>query len=803
MPGDSLSAFLQSLRDVTLLGPRQWQAIEGELRAGFPTVAALARELVRRGWLTPYQASELNRGHGPGLLVGEYVLLEKLGGGGMGHVFKARHQRLDRVEALKVIREDLLADPEAARHLVSRFARELAATARLDHPNIVKVYYAGEDRGRPFMVMEYLDGIDLDRLVRDAGPLPVEQACAYLAQAAEGLRHLHERGMVHRDVKPRNLLVTVREQQVKILDLGLVLFVGGHEQQDTVEELTRDVRLLGTRPYMAPEQALNPHEVDIRADLYSLGCTCFHLLTGQTPTRDADGHAKPVEAVRPDVPRELAALVERLRAWRPEDRFQTPAELLAALAAFRSPRPTAVPAAPAAVLRAEAPAIPMAEPVAADGSVWETPPPVDTGATPPPRSGQAPSRRRLWPWVAGAGATALFLALLTCAGLTAALYLVGRTGNPHGGLASESPDAAPGPAGTAADGAATPARPKGPPPRERVGALGHGALLTGHSQGVMSVAFLPDGKRALSCSMFEFILWDLTAREVLKSRNQFDATREAMQGRLKLGPGGRAPEQPPEFPDLSDVGEGMDWPVCAAVTPDGRHAVMGGMNGLLIWDLESWRKVVATGKPQGGTLQACVAVSPDGRLALHADQHDVVRVYDLQKEKDVPGAGCAGHVACFFPDGQRLLVGQAHQAVREPANLVIHDTRDPRKDQDFPAHLGQVSCVAVSPDGSHALSGCGHEPDVYLWDLGKRKDPTHLVGHEQPVTCVAFSPDGRRALSGSRDGTVRLWDLSNRREIDFRKRHQQAVTCVAFSPGGGYALSGSEDKTLGLWELPP
>jgi WD40 repeat protein len=652
------------------------------------------------------------------------------------------------------------------------------------------------------MVMEYLEGTDLDRLVRDAGPLPAEQGCACVAGAAEGLRHLHEHGMVHRDIKPRNLLVTAREQQVKILDLGLVRFPddpGG----ETAEELTRDVRVLGTRPYMAPEQALDPHAVDARADLYSLGCTFYYLLTGRSPARDAADRPAPVEAARTDVPPGLTAVVDRLRAWRREDRFQTAEELLAALAALRAAHPVAVPAwapTPPAV-PARAPALPMS-PAAAD-----TPTPLDT-AHPLPPERQRP-RRRLWPWLVAAGAGFCLVTLLACAGVLAVFYLgfhhgtVGGDRGTVGGVRSVDGPRAVAEEGQAARSAPAtePVPPPPPPPREPDGALGKAALLTGHSEGIDGLTFLPGGTRALSCSHREFILWDLVHRTKVKVYDPIQALREKMGGGVNPpGPGAAAPPFPPAAPDL---GRGFYTLTGVAVTPDGKRALLASMDNFIFWDLDKWKEIRAFGPAQmGGVLRGGVAVSADGTRALHVDSHDVVHLYDLQKEEEIQGAG-AGHVACFFPDGRRLLVGQsADFGRRREGTLRIYDPATVGKDVTFPARSPSVDCVAVDPEGKWALSG-GEENDVLLWDLAVRQDPIRLRGHTALVTCVAFAPDGKRALSGSQDGTVRLWDLRTHQEIEsFRRQHQQAITCVAFSPGGGYTLSGSADKTLGLWPLP-
>jgi serine/threonine-protein kinase len=261
-----------------VLEPFQVEELSRRPAGPFSRPEDLARELVRRGWATVYQLRLVWAGRGSELVLGQYVLLDRLGEGGMGQVFRARHLRLDRIDALKVIRPEHVASP----HAHARFLREARAAARLSHPNIVRVYDAGESGGTLFLAMEYLPGIDLARLVQAAGPLPPGEACDYLRQAALGLQHAHERGLVHRDVKPANLLLAEEQGTIKILDMGLARLRPAEEEQ-SASGLTESGTLMGTLDYMAPEQAMDPHGVDIRADLYSLGCTLYFLLTGRPP----------------------------------------------------------------------------------------------------------------------------------------------------------------------------------------------------------------------------------------------------------------------------------------------------------------------------------------------------------------------------------------------------------------------------------------------------------------------------------------------------------------------------------------
>ena len=194
-------------------------------------------------------------------------------------MLKARHRRLDRIDALKVIRKEHLANPTA----IQRFLQEAKAVARLSHPNIVLIYDADEVEGTHFLAMEYVPGTDLGQLVEQTGPLPVGQACVYIAQAAQGLQHAFERGLVHRDIKPDNLLVTADRKLVKILDMGLALLYQADMAPDAPGGLTKTGIVMGTPDFMAPEQAIDSHQVDIRADIYSLGVLVLFPARGPGP----------------------------------------------------------------------------------------------------------------------------------------------------------------------------------------------------------------------------------------------------------------------------------------------------------------------------------------------------------------------------------------------------------------------------------------------------------------------------------------------------------------------------------------
>jgi hypothetical protein len=340
MPTGPVETFLAALRDATLLPAEQLNEVAETLRTQFADPDALAQDLVRRGWLTQYQADELLRGQGGDLVLGDYTLLERLDPGGMGQVFKARHRATAQVMALKLVRGDLLANPE----IVRRFRRETQAVLRLSHPHVVTALGAAEAGNRHFLVMEYIEGSDLRRLVQGHGPLPVEHACEWALQAARGLQHFLECGLVHRDIKPSNLVWDSRQSVLKILDLGLARLISDAEGQTSLSELTQTGAVMGTPDFMAPEQAQDARAVDIRADLYSLGCTLYYLLTGRVPfpggslIQKLDRHRwsepEPVEQLRAEVSSDVQAVVRTLMAKRPDDRYRTPAEAARALEAI-------------------------------------------------------------------------------------------------------------------------------------------------------------------------------------------------------------------------------------------------------------------------------------------------------------------------------------------------------------------------------------------------------------------------------------------------------------------------------------
>ena len=205
MAAATISTFVEGLFQSQLLDAEQQDEVL-RLQETVQNVRELAQDLLRREWLTAYQINQIFLGRGQDLILGPYLLLLRIGEGGMGQVFKARQKMLNRVVALKVIRKECLSNPK----VILRFQREIRAAGQLSHPHIVRAFDADQVNGTYYIAMEFIEGVDLAKLVKDQGPLPVDQACEYIRQAVLGLQHAFERGLVHRDIKPANLLVTLR-----------------------------------------------------------------------------------------------------------------------------------------------------------------------------------------------------------------------------------------------------------------------------------------------------------------------------------------------------------------------------------------------------------------------------------------------------------------------------------------------------------------------------------------------------------------------------------------------------------------
>ena len=348
--------------------------------------AKLAGLLVRDGVLTHFQAEQFLQGKWRRFTIGKYKVLERLGAGGMGSVYLCEHKLMRRRVAVKVLPTAKAEDTSS----LERFYREARAVAALDHPNIVRAYDIDQDDKLHFLVMEHVDGSSLQDIIKKTGPMDVFRACHYIRQAALGLQHAHETaGIVHRDIKPGNILVD-RNGIVKILDMGLARFF--HDEDDILTKKFEE-NVLGTADYLAPEQALDSHSVDIRADIYSLGATFYFCLTGRTPFAEGTvaqkliwhqtRQPKPLRQLRPEVPEDVSAVIEKMMAKDANQRYQTPAAVADALAPWTQ---TPIPPPPENEM-------PQLSPAAMGGSLSDNN--LSGGPKTPPSGGDL-SSRKVW-----------------------------------------------------------------------------------------------------------------------------------------------------------------------------------------------------------------------------------------------------------------------------------------------------------------------------------------------------------------------------------------------------------------------
>jgi serine/threonine-protein kinase len=365
------SELVYWLNKCELLEPSRWDLLVHQLQGRYQDGLSLGKELVRLGWLTPFQLEQLLEGNGELLSLGPYRILDWIGEGGVSQVYKAWHVPYHCVVALKVLRPVLQDDADA----LQQFQFEIRVSRRLAHPNIVSI--VDFDPSLPhFYSMEFVEGIDLGKLVEQSRSLPLASACDYIRQAARGLQHAYECGVVHRDIKPANLLLTGSmasaettppptpqrrplvtdhspvpvDWTIKILDMGLARLEWLHLDPESSTMIRKMNHVLGTPDFLAPEQATRPDEVDIRADIYSLGCTLYFLLTGQPPFPapslarkllcHQESEPTPIENLCKSLPAGFPAFLRKMMAKSPADRYRTPASVAAALAPFvRGQRP--------------------------------------------------------------------------------------------------------------------------------------------------------------------------------------------------------------------------------------------------------------------------------------------------------------------------------------------------------------------------------------------------------------------------------------------------------------------------------
>ncbi len=584
----------------------------------------------------------------------DFEIVEEVGRGGMGIVYKARQLSRNRIVALKVIRKDRLPSDEAVR----RFRREAEAASRLSHPNVVLVYDSDHSGDTHYLAMEFVKGVTLENLVEQKGPLSVDQACKYVRQAALGLQHAHEQALVHRDIKPGNLMVTWPTQNanaaaapdgvVKILDMGVArLYTLGESPIDSLSTLTQGGAVIGTADYIAPEQLENPHAADIRADLYSLGCTFYYLLTGQVPfpggtliqKLDRQRWETPpaVNQHKPHLPQAVVDVVHRLMAKKPADRLQTPADLVTALTQLQQNgfvRPTSAPAVE-----------PTHRLVGHTDSVFAM------AMSPDSRVLVSGGKDRVLLFWDTTNGTLLRTATPLPQDIRAVTFSLDGT---HIAMAS------------------------GVSVRVwKADSMQESWRFVGHTDVVRDVAFTPNGQRLLSAAEDRSVrVWDLRMR------------REV----FRLGHRGGV--------------------ASLAVTPDGKKAVTAARDHTLrVWDLLTGKEVRRFNAPRGQIMS--VAVSPDGLHVASAHFDTLVRLWDLETGREL--RRLHGHKqmvtsAIFSRDGSRVLSGSQDRTVR------LWDIDSGLEICCFAGHTRGVTDVAVDRAGNHAVSA-STDHTLCVWQL--------------------------------------------------------------------------------------
>jgi serine/threonine-protein kinase len=730
-----------------ILNAAQLQQLKSDLQPRFPDARALSKELLQRGWLTAYQVNQILSGRGADLLIGQYLVLERLGEGGTGQVFKARHQNMDRTVALKVIRRELLTDSE----VVQRFQREVQLISALAHPNVVRAFDAGPIGSAQVLVMEYVEGTDLDKLVKRLGPLPVAQACDCIRQAALALHHIHEHGLVHRDIKPANLFVTgdgwrvagkdnratahAPPATIKILDLGLARLQrspGGDGNSTSILTPVGAV-MIGTPNYLAPEQAIDFHAVDRRADIYSLGCTFYYLLTGQPPFPEGSLAQKllkhqqeeppAVEKVRSDVPPQVVAVLRRMLAKRPEDRFPTAGEVAQALQPFC-------------------------------GQVQQ--PPIEPA---PAHSLARGSRAAKLRWVGGVVALMLLGIVVLAFGLARpGLSSLDRRGPSLSFL-------------DRLDAAKIPVDLRAGQPPEIVAVLGvRGPAAPAIDPG--SLAISPDSRFLAWVDESNRVhVWDFAGGSLL---NSWQGPKE----RVHL-----------------------------AISPDTKTlAWNNGASEIVLWDLSGNRKRDALKRDMLGGVNVLV-FSPDGKTLVSAGKS--VYAWDLSQKEKPPtklndekdsNARC---LACS-PAGNLLAAGSAA--------LIVYDLSAQKKKLSWKHPSGNLSAVAYSSDGRFVVGASHQSPLIVTWDMAGEQRYSFKEGNDTRPLSLASAADGKLAAaakdapkaegSAAAAGHVSVWEDCTGREKPLKKWTLPVpVTAVAWASDSRHLAVLNTDGTVSILRL--
>ncbi len=776
MTFDTLENFVDAIRANNLLDSAQLVQLD-ELQDRYPDPDTLACELVLRGFLTRFQAEKIFQGEAHKLLLGQYIILQPIGEGGMGVVFKARHARMKRVVALKVIRKDAAGGDSA----LQRFNQEIEAAAQLSHPNVVIAYDANDFEDTLFFVMEYVDGIDLGHLVRRVGPLPVGRGADYIRQAALGLQHAHERGMVHRDIKPSNLLLAYSDSIVKILDMGLARL----QQSMTTQQpghLTSTGMVMGTPDFISPEQARDARSVDIRSDLYSLGCTLYFILAGQPPFPDGSftekllkhnmDRAQPIQDFRPEVPAELMAIIDKLMAKNPKDRYQTPIELARALTSF------AQSAESAEEYRVPLDDLPTPQPFSQTAATQSS---FDKAKLASAVKNNAPASRAALTSPLGSIALPGRRTPTEPLNKSAAIKKDAEQGAPPpnwkpGQRPTSKADL--GPRSPVEEREKPEAKPS-EPPRSRagtvvtlaalvlVGAAGVAAHQLGYLKDLPFASGPPPATGNVPEPAPSPTTRPLPPPTIPAPDPNPPIKRDPPLDPLKLG----------TIADISRPGE-IHKTVQAGFSRNGGWlATINNDRLLRLWRLQMTR----TNEKRDGELSL-----PDNNTL---------------KFTSSPAVTATGQVFVGLLDPNNSVDGFRKQYV-----LAVWDgkTDDPSKLDYLMNHTAAITAVAVTPDGAKAITASSSENACRVWDGQKKREICVLRKPQRPLA-VAISDDGRWAITAGINGKIHLWDLASNpgepKDVELPSTNSNSVNCVVISPDNSRAVTGEFGTKTIVWDL--
>jgi serine/threonine protein kinase len=819
------SALTESLSGHHLLEDAALSETVRDLAPRFEDPKELAAELVRRGWLTDFQKELILAGRAEELVLGKYVLIEKIGEGGMGAVYKARHRVLKAVRAIKVIRPDRLAGAGA----VERFYREAEVVAKLQHPNIILAHDADKHGNVHYFVMEFAPGADLGQLLQRCGPLEAADACAYIRQAALGLEHARERGLIHRDIKPSNLLVTP-DGQVKLLDLGLARICAAEEELPSSVPLTQDGAVMGTPDYMAPEQAEDSRRVDIRADIYSLGCTFYHVLSGRPPYPGGSVMEKllkhrledprPIEALRGDLPAGLGAVIRKMMAKNPEARYQTPAEVATALEPFSGGAGRTGLTLPAelagTLLPGMIPALPGRPTVLPGGPLEHTTAGESTGDSAPTATAYVPrlrgSTERLPREMGGLQPTLLPLA--------GAPGMASTQGESSGLQATQMlQEGVPGSLQTMP---LTPARP-------RRGALIAALVLLGLGAGAAGAFFLLPllSPSRTDSEKQRAEVQPVTPPATNSSKDTRSTAADAVKDKTdeKVQPQPKSPvvDTAPPGPPPKAVARGLtgDRNDLASLRTRG-PAVRTGGRGL------SWarRRDLYNLAPHKGMR---ATFSSDVNRALFGTQSDgwvnctlrEIQPASFGALSDLTNNLTDGsaHITAvgLSPDGNRMLlatVGRSERPldgnpVTTKFNMLASMDATGQPELVYGPRIelsAAFGCLAFAPDGKEVLVG-GALAQIYRWRPGStdlhtgRRYFKHGTG--DVVTALAYSSDSRRVASAGMDKFVCVFDATKSEGAPLTTLGglHSVVLSVALSERARYVLAGGREGRACVWDV--